>query len=226
MPGETILVIEDNAETSCLIKCSLEDAGYTVIVSDLISAGFNLLQNQHPSLAIVDIDLPDGSGLDLCRKIRSHKPLASTPIIILTGHSDIKDKMLGFSCGADQYLTKPIDMTELEMWVKALIKRVAIDTAPASSVETGDLAIDEATQLVKSKGLVIENLTAREFKLLQILVKNQPRILSRRFILAKIWNTVAVDHLVDTHIYNLRRKLPADLAVKIQSVPGKGFRFL
>jgi len=133
--------------------------------------------------------------------------------------------MLGFACGADQYLTKPIEMVELEMWVKALLKRVSIDTAHAPVAESEDLSIDEETHLVKYKDLTIENLTAREFKLLQILAKNMPKVLSRKYILSKIWNTVAVDHLVDTHIYNLRKKLPADLAVRIQSVPGKGFRF-
>lgn len=225
MPGETILIIEDNIETSSLIKCALEDAGFKIIVSDLINSGFNLLQNHRPSLVIVDVDLPDGNGFDFCRKVRSHKPLASTPLILLTGHSDVKDKMLGFACGADQYLTKPIEMAELEMWVKALLKRVTIDTAVPSPTETADLAINDDTQLVEYKGVVIKNLTGREFRLLQILVKNTPKVLSRKYILTKIWNTVAVDHLVDTHIYNLRKKLPADLAVKIQSVPGKGFRF-
>lgn len=225
MPGEKILVIEDNPEISFLIKTFLEEAGYKVLVSDLLGSGFNLLQNQQPSLVIVDVDLPDGSGFDFCRKVRGNKPLASTPIIILTAHSDVKDKMVGFSCGADQYLTKPIEPVELEMWVKALLKRVIIDTAPAAAAETGDLVINEETQLVKYKDVTVENLTDREFRLLQILVKNKPKVLSRKYILSKIWNTVAVDHLVDTHIYNLRKKLPEALAAQIQSVPGKGFRF-
>lgn len=224
MAGEKILVIEDNAETSCMIKCALEDAGFEVIATDLISSGLNLLQTRQPALVIVDVDLPDGNGFDFCRKVRSNKPLAATPIIVLTGHADVKDKMLGFSCGADQYLTKPIELAELELWVKALLKRVALDSHTAQAADDSGLLIDADSQLVKFKNETIA-LTGREFRLLQILVQNKPRILSRRYILSSIWNTVAVDHLVDTHIYNLRKKLPPELAARIQSVPGKGFRF-
>jgi len=79
--------------------------------------------------------------------------------------------------------------------------------------------------LVKYKGMVINNLTEREFLVFYALVEHRPNILSRKFILSKVWNTIAVDHLVDTHIYNLKKKLPQELADKIQSVPGKGFRF-
>lgn len=220
-----MLVIEDSSDTAALIRCALEETGYEVIVSDLISSGFNLFQNQQPALVIVDVDLPDGSGLDLCRKIRAHKVLGATPVIVLTGHSDARYKMMGFSAGADQYLTKPIELAELQLWVNALLKRVELDKGTRPMLDTGDLLIDAGAHLIKYKNEEIGNLTGREFGLLQMLVREKPRILSRRYILSKIWNTVAVEHLVDTHIYNLRKKLPPELAVRIQSVPGKGFRF-
>ncbi|MFA6434058.1 MAG: response regulator transcription factor [Elusimicrobiales bacterium] len=222
-----ILIVEDDAELAMVIKFTLAESGYDVTISDLISAGFNIFHNNHPALVIVDIDLPDGSGLDLCKKIRAHKSLGSTPIIILTGHADIDTKVLGFSSGADQYLNKPISSGELLMWVTALLKRVDLDKngAPTGKITAGSLAIELETRLVKYKGETISTLTVREFDLLYTLVKNRPKILSRKFILSGLWDTVAVDHLVDTHIYNLRKKLPRDLAEAIQSVPGKGFRF-
>jgi DNA-binding response OmpR family regulator len=223
---KSVLIVEDNPEVSSLMKQALQEAGYEVLVSDLLASGFNIFLTRHPSLVIVDLDLPDGSGLDLCGKIRAHKPLNATPIIILTGHTEIEEKLKGFSCGADQYLNKPLGASELVMWVKALLKRVELDKGVVlDQIAAGGLVIEKETQLVKFNGATVNNLTVREFQLLYVLVNHRPKVLSRKFILTNSWNTVAVDHLVDTHIYNLRKKLPKELADKIQSVPGRGFRF-
>lgn len=225
---KSILLVEDNNELSSVLKFALAEAGYEVTVSDLIGSGFNIFQNSRPDLVIADIDLPDGSGLELCRKIRAHKPLSSTPVIILTGHTDIDTKMLGFSSGADQYLSKPITSGELLMWAGALLKRVDLDRdggGNCGKITAGDLVIESESRLVKYKGGTIDTLTTKEFELLSALVTHRPKVLTRKFILSKVWNTVAVDHLADTHVYNIRKKLPRELADKIQSVPGKGFRF-
>jgi len=224
---KSILIVEDNNELALVLKFALAEAGYDVTVSDLMSSGFNIFQNSRPSLVIVDIDLPDGSGLELCKRIRAHKPLSTTPVIILTGHTEMDIKMLGFSCGADQYLSKPITSGELLMWVNALLKRVDLDRygEACDKIVAGDLIIESETRLVKYKGGIINTLTTKEFELLCALVKHRPMVLTRKFILSSLWHTVAVDHLVDTHIYNLKKKLPHELADKIQSVPGKGFRF-
>lgn len=223
---KSILIVEDNSEVSVVMKHALQEAGYEVLVSDLLSSGFNIFLNRHPSLVIIDIDLPDGSGLELCRKIRDHKPLNATPIIILTGHTEMEGKIKGFSSGADQYLSKPLGASELVMWVGALLKRVELDKVDVSDkITAGDLILEKETQLAKFKGAIVDNLTVREFQLLYALVNDRPKVLSRKFILSNSWNTVAVDHLVDTHIYNLRKKLPPELADKIQSVPGRGFRY-
>jgi two-component system alkaline phosphatase synthesis response regulator PhoP len=224
--GKSVLIIEDDATLASLMQIALQDAGYEVMLSDLLAAGFNIFLNKHPDLVIMDLDLPDGSGLDLCRKIRDHKPLSATPIIILTGHTDVAEKVQGLSHGADQYLCKPMKAAELVMWVEALLRRVALDkNEGAGKITAGGLVIEEKSQLVNFKGAVIGNLTAREFQLLCVLVKERPKVLSRKYILSTLWNTVAVDHLVDTHIYNLKKKLPQELTAKIQSVPGRGFRF-
>jgi len=224
---KSILLVEDNPDVTSVLKVVLTEAGFDVMISDLISSGFNIFQNSRPDLMIVDIDLPDGSGLELCKKIRAHKPLCSTPVIILTGHNEIDMKILGFSAGADQYLNKPITSGELLLWVNALLKRVDMDKNGDTSgkILRGDLTIDNETLLVKYKSDTINTLTTKEFELLYALIKSSPKVLTRKFILSSVWNTIAVDHLVDTHIYNIRKKIPPELADKIQSVPGKGFRF-
>lgn len=222
-----ILLVEDDPSVAMALESALSGAGYEVLSTDLINSGFNIFQNSKPNLVILDVDLPDGSGMDLCKKIRAHKPLATTPVILLTGHAELDSKVQGFACGADQYLTKPITAGELLLWVSALLKRVDLDhdADSADKITVGELVIKNDCRLLKYKEETIANLTSKEFELLYALVKNHPKVLSRKFILSNVWNTVAVDHLVDTHVYNLRKKLPHELAEKVQSVPGKGFRY-
>jgi len=138
--GKLVLIVEDDPTVSLLMRHALQAAGYEVAVSDLLVSGFNIFLNRHPGLVIVDINLPDGSGLELCKKIRAHKPLNATPIIILTGHTGMEEKEKGFSSGADQYLNKPLAAGELVMWVKALFKRVELDQGGVSDkITAGNL---------------------------------------------------------------------------------------
>jgi two-component system alkaline phosphatase synthesis response regulator PhoP len=226
MAKKLILIVEDNSELSLVLEQVLSESGYEVITSDLVASGYNIFINRKPNLVIVDINLPDGSGLELCKKIREHPYLKSTPVIILTAQNEIEEKIKGFSYGADQYLVKPLPASEIVMWVNALLRRVEFDKEGSSNkIIVGNLIVEKESMLVKYKGMVINNLTEREFLVFYALVEHRPNILSRKFILSKVWNTIAVDHLVDTHIYNLKKKLPPELADKIQSVPGKGFRF-
>ena len=125
----------------------------------------------------------------------------------------------------DQYLLKPIIMEELVMWVKALLRRVDMDKGGGAVLTAAHLQLDAKAQLVKYKNEPVTNLTRREFELLFALVKNSPRILSRAEILTEVWRTVAVENLIDTHMFNLRNKLPRELSDNIQAVAGKGFRY-
>lgn len=224
--NKDILIVEDNKETSEMIKAALEEAGFGTYCADGVKSAGAYLERQAPRLIVLDLCLPDGNGLELCCRVRDDVRLAGTPVIALTGQDALPQKEKGFSAGVDQYLTKPIAMGELQMWVKALLRRVSMDRAGGAVIALGDLEIDVKAQLLKYKNVLVENLTRREFELLQALVKSSPGILSRKEIVSGVWHTVAVDNLVDTHMYNMRSKLPPGLAARIQAVPGKGFRYV
>lgn len=220
-----MLIIEDDGDTRRVMAQALSSVGYRVIESDGAQVGFHLFQSEKPDLVILDITLPDGDGIEFCRKIRAHKTLVATPVIMLTAKGRIEEKATGFEAGADQYLVKPVKPRELLLWVDALLHRLALDKEEGGELTAGDLTIDPAAHLLRFRDATVSNLTAKEFDLLYALVKKRPRVLSRRWILSSLWRTVAVDNVVDTHMSNLRRKLPQTLADRLQAVPGKGFRY-
>ncbi|MCX5788944.1 MAG: response regulator transcription factor [Elusimicrobia bacterium] len=224
--SKTILLVEDEPNSRAIAQAALSGTGYRVIATDGVTPAWHIFTNEKPDLAVVDINLPDGSGLDLCKKIRSHPELGTTPVVILTGQSGFENKAEGFSAGADQYLVKPVAPQELILWVEALLRRLAYDTEEGDTLKAGDCEIQVKSHIVTYKGEPITNLTGKEFDLLWYLVKNRPKVMSRKQILSKLWHTITVDHVVDTHLTNLRKKLPQELADKIQTIPGKGFRFL
>ncbi|HBE89293.1 MAG TPA: DNA-binding response regulator [Elusimicrobia bacterium] len=224
--SNSVLVVEDNRETRVMLEAVLADAGFRPVCAGCVRDAETYLERHRPCLVILDLALPDGDGLDICRGIREGERFPDIPIIALTGKAALAEKKKGFSSGVDQYLTKPIDMDELVMWSKALLRRVSRDKSGGSSLRAGELEIDIKAHLVRYAGRTLESLTRREFQLLHALVKNSPAILSREEIISHVWRTAAVVNLVDTHLHNLRRKLPPELAGKVQAVPGKGYRYL
>ncbi|MCX5788254.1 MAG: response regulator transcription factor [Elusimicrobia bacterium] len=223
--GKTVLIVEDDMAIRTASAFVLSAAGYRVLESDTIAVGLHLFQTQQPDIVLVDVGLPDGSGMDLCRKVRASKKLSATPVIILTAQGQFESKSAGFEAGADQYLVKPVPPQEVLLWVQALLKRVDFDQGKGKALEAGDLVIEPEAHLVRYRDVAISNLTVKEFDLLYFLVRNRPKVLSRQHILSNLWHTVAVDKLVDAHMGNLRSKLPQELADKLQAVPGKGFRY-
>lgn len=223
--NKTILVVEDHKETRDLIRAALEDEGFKPACADTLKSGKDYLKHHKPALIILDLGLPDGNGLEICGSVRGDAELSKTPIIALTGLTELHDKKRGFDTGVDQYLEKPIVIEELSLWVKALLRRVEWGNHGGTILMFDDLQICSESYIVKFKGAVIGNLTRREFDLFCFLVKTSPKLISRKSIISEIWKTAAVENLVDTHIYNLRQKLPRQLAARIQSVPGKGFRY-
>lgn len=223
--NSVVLIVEDHKETCEMVAAALDEAGFAISLAGSVKAAKDYLTHHHPCLIILDLHLPDGHGLQVCSWVRNNEKLADIPIIALTGQDELSDKTKGFSAGVDQYLTKPIMMDELVMWVKALLRRVDMDKSGGAVLTVLNLQMDAKAQVVKYKNKPVGNLTRREFELLYALVKNSPRIISRKEILSKIWRTVAVENLIDTHMYNLRNKLPRELSEKIQAVAGKGFRY-
>ncbi len=221
-----ILVVEDEADSRSAAEAALGAAGLRVILGDTVESGWSLFLQHQPDLAILDIQLPDGSGIDLCAKIRGHEKLGATPVIMLTGKGGLDSKKGGFDAGADQYLVKPVLPDELVLWVRSLLRRLALDHGEGDVLRAGELVLDPKAHAVRWQGTAMPRLTTKEFDLLFFLVKKRPRVMSREEILKQVWDTITVDKVVDVHLYNLRKKLPPALADRIQNIPGKGFRFI
>lgn len=224
--AKTILVIEDDVDTRRLVSQALAGLGHRVLEAGGIAAGLSLFKAQRPDLVVLDVNLPDGSGVEACAGIRAHPERGNTPVIMLTAEGRLEAKEKGFAAGADQYLVKPLHLSEFLLWAGALLRRTEGGAASADALRAGELLVDPEARLVRWRGAALTDLTAREFDLFHALVRQRPKVLSRRYIMSSLWRTVAVDHLVDTHLRNLRNKLPPELAERVQSVPGKGFRFL
>ena len=221
-----ILVAEDDERIGTLVKQGLEEQGHLVTTTfDGMSAKNMALCNDF-DLIISDIILPQLNGLDLCREIRLAKP--GLPIILLTALGTTDDKIEGFDAGADDYLVKPFDFRELLVRVRAIMNR---KNGPHINVTSftiyADLVINNKTKSVTRSGRVI-NLTPKELKLLEYMIQNNERLLSRAEIAEKVWDTHfdTGTNFIDVYINYLRKKVDKDFSEKlIHTKPGLGFIF-
>lgn len=221
-----ILLIEDEPDIRKTLEYNLSREGFDVVCASSLSEGKNYINTNQFSLILLDLMLPDGSGLDLCRELKTDSDKKLTPIIILTAKDDEVDKVVGFELGADDYVTKPFSVRELILRVKAVLKR---GNAKSENLEVqrqfGDLVID-----VDSHEVYVDNelvtLTALEFKLLRQLVDRRGRVQSRDQLLSDVWGYSAdvTTRTVDTHIKRLREKLGA-MGKYVQTIRGVGYKF-
>ncbi len=221
-----ILIIEDEPDIRKNLEYNLSREGYSVLTAASIAEAEQLIYSNNLSLILLDLMLPDGSGLDLCKKMKSDPDVQNLPIIILTAKDDEVDKVVGFELGADDYVTKPFSVRELILRIKAVLKRgdnkkdiVEIDR------QFGDLKIDIDSHEVYVDGDLV-NLTALEFKLLIQLVDRRGRVQSREQLLADVWGYSAevTTRTVDTHIKRLREKL-GSMGKYVQTIRGVGYKF-
>ena len=221
-----ILIIEDEPDIRKNLEYNLSREGYSVLTAASIAEAEQLIYSNNLSLILLDLMLPDGSGLDLCKKMKSDPNVQNLPIIILTAKDDEVDKVVGFELGADDYVTKPFSVRELILRIKAVLKRgdnkkdiVEIDR------QFGDLKIDIDSHEVYVDGDLV-NLTALEFKLLIQLVDRRGRVQSREQLLADVWGYSAevTTRTVDTHIKRLREKL-GTMGKYVQTIRGVGYKF-
>ena len=222
-----ILVIEDEPDIRKNLEYNLGREGFIASsVGSLVKANEKLKLKKF-DLILLDLMLPDGSGLDLCRKIKSNSETEATPIIILTAKDDEVDKVVGFELGADDYVTKPFSVRELILRIKAILKRSDTKTKEVVEVERqfGDLKIDVDSHEVHVDSQLIE-LTALEFRLLKELVDKRGRVLSRDQLLSDVWgyNAEVTTRTVDTHIKRLREKL-GSMGKYVQTIRGVGYKF-
>ncbi|MBX2945675.1 MAG: response regulator transcription factor [Cyclobacteriaceae bacterium] len=219
-----ILVIEDDARVSELIKRGLDEQGFETTVAYDGLAGKKLVSQHDYDLVITDIILPKLSGLEVCKEINRLKP--HVPIIMLTALGTTDDKVEGFDAGADDYLVKPFEMRELLVRIRALLKRNSKTTGNATHVLTyADLEMNLHTKIVKRDQTEI-SLTPKEFNLLHFMLSNPERVLSRTEIAEKVWNTHfdTGTNFIDVYINYLRKKIDKEFDKKlIHTKSGMGF---
>ena len=212
-----VLAVEDDALLGDAIQAGLKQAGFAVDwVKDGVAAQ-HALETEPYAAVVLDLSLPRLSGLDVLQRLRARHD--ATPVLILTARDTIEDRIKGLDAGADDYLIKPFDMGELAARLRALVRRASGETAPALC--NGALALDPASHRVTYQNLAVE-LSAKEFAVLQALMLNLDRVLTRTQIEAQLyaWGDEIESNTVEVHIHHLRRKLAPEL---IQTVRGVGY---
>jgi two-component system response regulator MprA len=218
----TILVVEDKQEVLDVLRRTLASNGYLVHTAADGEAGLSTALDVQPDLVILDIGLPKQSGLDVARELRSRGFQA--PMLMLTARVSVSDKVTGLDAGADDYITKPFDYDELLARVKALLRRSAI-RADAAVLRAGDIVLDPITREITRSSRKI-SLTQKEYALLEYLMRNAGRTVSRDQIAEQVWKTDLdpKTNIVDVYINYLRKKLDDDPRESIiQTVRGIGY---
>ena len=219
---ESVLVVEDDPDLLAVLPRILTTAGYAVRTASDGEDGLNKVLDHAPALAILDVGLPKLSGYELARELRARG--YQFPVLMLTARVTVADKVSGLDAGADDYLAKPFEYAELLARVKALLRRSTI-TAGSSTMRVRDLSVDPVARRVERAGKVIE-LTQKEYALLEYLVRNAGRIVSRQMISEHVWKHDAdpLTNVVDVYINYLRKKLDEDKHNPlIQTVRGRGY---
>ncbi|HZH86361.1 MAG TPA: response regulator transcription factor [Brumimicrobium sp.] len=219
-----ILIIEDDLRVAELIQRGLSEQGFTPTLAYDGVSGKKLIDQNPYDLVITDIILPKLDGLDLCKHIRETKP--EIPIIMLTALGTTDDKVEGFDAGADDYLVKPFEMRELLVRIRALLNRRQKSGGNSGNIlKYADLEMNLFTKMVKRNELEI-NLTPKEFNLLQFMLENPERVLSRSEIAEKVWDTHfdTGTNFIDVYINYLRNKVEKGFDKKlIHTKSGMGF---
>ena len=226
MPSQ-VLIIEDEPDIRKTIDYNLTKESFTVVQAGSIEEGEKALASNQIDVIILDLMLPDGSGLTLCRDIKSDDKTKHIPIIILTAKTEEVDRVVGFELGADDYVTKPFSVRELILRVKAILKRgpTSNNYSEDDEYSFGELTLNFEAHQAYINGNEI-SLTALEFRLLKHLIDRKGRVQTRDQLLEDVWgySSDVTTRTVDTHIKRLREKL-GSVGNHIQTIRGVGYRF-
>jgi two-component system phosphate regulon response regulator PhoB len=220
-----VLVVEDEKDLSTVVAYNLRADGLEVIVTDTGEAGMKEATTRRFDLVVLDLMLPDMSGLDVIRKLKANNATKEIPILIASARGEEVDRVVGLELGADDYVVKPFSVRELVLRVRAILRRAESQPAPSDIVEFGCLKIDRGAHRVFVNDQEVQ-LTALEFRLLSTLHERRNRTQARDTLLLDVWqmNTPVESRTVDTHVKRLREKLGAASSY-IRTVRGVGYRF-
>jgi len=225
--SERILIVDDEPDVTELVGYQLRAKGYSVEALNNPTQSIAKIRAFQPDLIILDVMMPEISGIQLCRMLRADPKTKTTPIIFLTAKAEEADRVLGLEVGGDDYICKPFSVKELLLRVQGLLRRVtSAESEHASRLALGTIVLDSERHEVRVKGTPIE-LTATEFRLLQLLMERKGRVQTREHLLLNVWNyeTEIETRTVDTHIRRLREKL-GDQADLIETLRGVGYRMI
>ncbi|MFY3385849.1 response regulator [Paracidovorax sp. MALMAid1276] len=223
-----ILVVEDDAGIASGLRTNLQQRGYAVDVCDGVASAWSALRTERFDAVLLDLGLVDGDGSELLRRLRlspageaqaSVLPDPATPVLIVTARDQVHQRIAGLDLGADDYLTKPFNVDELDARLRALLRRAAGRTSP--TIRHGDIELDPAGRTVRQKGKPVD-MSPREFSVLLVLLESRGRVLSRQQIEERLysWDAAIESNAVEVHIHHLRRKLGSAC---IQTMRGVGY---
>ncbi len=222
MKHANILVVEDDPGIQDMLKFSLSTEGYTLHHAYTVKEGWEIIENKAIDLILLDWMLPDNSGIDLLHRVRKYHSML--PVIMVTAKTEEEDRILGLDVGADDYVTKPFSVRELNARIQALLRRSMPDEQP---IHIGDLFLDPVSHRVKANDTALE-LSPTEFRLLHYFMSHTDRVFTRTQLLDQVWGSQVYveERTVDVHIRRLRKQLqPFDMDSLLQTVHGSGYRF-
>lgn len=230
MSNERILIVEDDRAVAHGLRYGLQQEGFVVLWAETGCSALDLVRTQHPQLILLDIRLPDITGFDVCRQLRSEG--LRQPILILTARDEEIDKVLGLELGADDYVVKPYSLRELLSRIRALLRRAYGELATPAAEEPivfGNIQVDPARMKVFRNGVLVD-LTPTEFRILRCLLSQPDRPITREALIETVWgytSEIESDRTVDAHLRHLRQKLEDDPAEPrwFVTVRGVGYKF-
>jgi two-component system, OmpR family, response regulator RegX3 len=223
----TILMVEDEESITVPLAEALEREGFDTQVSGTVKEALELTERALPDLVLLDVMLPDGSGYDVCRRLRER---SRVPIIMLTARGEETDRIVGLELGADDYVVKPFSAREVAARIRAVLRRADADRSAGRDgpLEVGPVQLDPDRRSASVEGQQLE-LTRKEFELLELLLREAGNVVSRERLIDEVWdvNWFGSTKTLDVHVSSLRRKLGDDSADPrfIHTLRGVGFRF-
>ncbi|HND53958.1 MAG TPA: response regulator [Pirellulaceae bacterium] len=225
MPPAKVLIIEDDRSLADVLAYNLKNAGYDVIVASDGQDGLNKAQLKTPDVVVLDLMLPVVDGLEVCRRLRADPATRDVLIMMLTAKAEESDELIGFSLGADDYVTKPFSVKVVLQRIKALRRRRQSDPESEDVTAVHGVLVDRLRHRVTVKGEPI-SLTVSEFRLLDTLIRQPGRVFQRSELIDAALgdDTMVLERTIDVHVRSLRRKM-GDSADLVETVRGVGYRF-